>query len=502
MKKILAMILACVMVLSLASCGEKVDIVKTDLSQPITLHWLMPGPGEQPDSQKVWAKFNEELKKIKGFENVSVEIDVIPVADYSQKSFLMQTAGEPIDIIQTYYLDYAQQYRDGSLLDLTDYLTIVPDLKKELPEWIIEMGKVDGAVAIIPNYQKMSAAPWGIAIPATHKQYVDDWDKFVETIQNSRTDDTYYSTLEGYLKNVHAAGEIDKGMSIVSNAKREESLKAPFTYNWDAQKVHHRDFTLDGGMPVSYKWHRKFFEAGYIRKDILSAKQKDVEGVKDGSVLWQLQCWPGYEENVDKNFDIDVEAFRKTESFYIPYKPAAGGMAISSGSKYPDVAMKLIELMNTDKGAELYNLMVYGIEGEHYTVDKLLDDGDKYITPKDYVGEGTSSSTYGLWKWVVGNAENAYVTSNEKETYKKEIFEEMHGNSEVSPLVGFCPDTSSLDTKFSQINAVKSNSGIWEGALDNYEEVYQNYIKDLGYAGVEEITTELQRQVDEFLATK
>ena len=53
MKKFIALVLALTMVLTLASCGKKVDIVETDLSQPITLHWIMPGPGEQPDSQKV-----------------------------------------------------------------------------------------------------------------------------------------------------------------------------------------------------------------------------------------------------------------------------------------------------------------------------------------------------------------------------------------------------------------------------------------------------------------
>ena len=29
--------------------------------------------------------------------------------------------------------------------------------------------------------------------------------------------------------------------------------------------------------------------------------------------------------------------------------------------------MQLIGLMNTEKGKDLYNLLVFGIEGEHYT---------------------------------------------------------------------------------------------------------------------------------------
>ena len=127
-----------------------------------------------------------------------------------------------------------------------------------------------------------------------------------------------------------------------------------------------------------------------------------------------------------------------------------------------------------------------------FNIDEILNHKSDTVFPSD-IPEFSQS------KFSDNSFENS---SKEYPDDSNEIFEEMHGNSEVSPLVGFCPDTSTLDTKFSQINAVKSNSGIWEGALPNYEEVYQNYIKDLGYAGVEEITTELQKQVDEFLATK
>ena len=92
MKKFFSIVLTLVMMFSLASCGEKTDVVETDLSKPVTLNWIMPGPGEQKDSKMVWDKFNEELKKIEGFENVTVNIEVIPMADYAQKIMLMQSS--------------------------------------------------------------------------------------------------------------------------------------------------------------------------------------------------------------------------------------------------------------------------------------------------------------------------------------------------------------------------------------------------------------------------
>lgn len=52
---------------------------------------------------------------------------------------------------------------------------------------------------------------------------------------------------------------------------------------------------------------------------------------------------------------------------YIPYAASASNTAISINSKHPERAMQLIGLMNTEKGKDLYNLLVFGIEGEHYT---------------------------------------------------------------------------------------------------------------------------------------
>jgi ABC-type glycerol-3-phosphate transport system substrate-binding protein len=161
MKKILALVLSVVMMLSFAACGgNDANVVETDLSKPVTLNWIMPGPGIQKDAEMVWAKFNEELKKIEGFENVTVNIEVIPMADYAQKIMLMQTSGEKMDLIQTYQLNYAQEFRNGTIMDMGPYLKkYAKEALEELPQWVVDMGKVDGAQAILPNYQKMVAAP-------------------------------------------------------------------------------------------------------------------------------------------------------------------------------------------------------------------------------------------------------------------------------------------------------------------------------------------------------
>ena len=72
---------------------------------------------------------------------------------------------------------------------------------------------------------------------------------------------------------------------------------------------------------------------------------------------------------------------------YIPYAASASNTAISINSKHPERAMQLIGLMNTEKGKDLYNLLVFGIEGEHYT--KV---NDKEIQPIGYTSQPTSEA--------------------------------------------------------------------------------------------------------------
>ncbi len=513
MKKILALMLVAVMMLSFVACGNNdAGTIETDLSKPVTLNWIMPGPGIQSDAEMVWAKFNEELHKIKGFENVTVKIEVIPFADYTQKIMLMQTSNEKMDLIQTYQLKHEQEYRNGTIQDMTPYLKkYAKDALAEIPEWVIEMGKVDGAQAIFPNYQKMTNAPYHTTIPADLAQYADidamtatfakdEENGFVPTKES-------IALMEDYLSKVEAAGKIGKGYVGGLQARGKEAIVDNFQYYYLNPEIKVFYSYLDEQQLTLWRIKKEFFDKGYVRKDSLSAKAADFNGVKDGNVMWTSQNWTGNFEPYagDKAHDIDVIQIPQMDHFYVGYKPGAGGFAIPVNSEYPDVAAMLINLMNSKKGIDLYNLMVYGIEGVHYTVDKELEGGDKLITPKGYAEEGSSSSAYGLNKWIVGNAKNAYLTSNQKEDFKKVVYEYMNEGEDtiVSPLMGFALDASSIETKLGQVKAVASEFGnpLGSGAVDSEKLIEEMTVK-FQQAGTQDVIDEIQRQVDAFLKTK
>ena len=513
MKKLLALVLALVIMLSFAACGgSDANVTETDLSKPITLNWIMPGPGLQSDSEMVWDKFNEELQKIEGFENVTVNIEVIPMADYKQKIMLMQTSNEKMDLIQTYQLNYVDEFRNGTIIDMAPYLEeYAKETLKELPQWVIDMGKVDGAQAILPNYQKMVAAPYYMTIPADLAQYMDV-DAMVEASvadkeNNYVLSERTISVMEDYLSKVADAGKIGKGFTGGWQTRGIETIVDSFGYYYQDPEFTVNHGNMDEQQLAYWRAKKYFYDQGYVRKDALSAKAVDFNGVIDGNVIWTSQNWTGKLEPFagDKTHDIDVLQIPISDHFFIPYKPAAGGFAIPVTSEYPDVAVKLANLMSTQKGIELYNMMVYGIEGVHYKVDKVYENGDKMITPKDYPEEGNSSSAYGLMKWIVGNAKNAYITSNQPDDFKEIIYEFMNEGelTVVSPLMGFALDATSIETKLSQIKAVGAEFGgpIGSGAADTEKLIAEAFVK-YEQAGVNEVIAEIQSQVDAFVATK
>lgn len=114
-------------------------------------------------------------------------------------------------------------------------------------------------------------------------------------------------------------------------------------------------------------WYNK----GYIRKDVLTADNlsNSIYELKGGDNYLVGQGFMPSEAEIETKKKSNSQAYVQIpfdNSHYIPYAAAATNTAISVNSKNPVRAMKLLKLMNTKEGAELYNLLVYGLEGKHY----------------------------------------------------------------------------------------------------------------------------------------
>lgn len=494
----------------LTGCGGGKD----EQAKGVTLKWITAGQGMQQDSQRVWEVFNEKLQAY--MPGVTVEFEPITFADFAEKWQLSCAAGEEADIVWTgYAFDIPDQIKKGAYMSIGDLLDeYAPDLKNELPQWAWDLGSYNGEIYVMPIMQQFASKSALMAPEALTSEYMD-----IEKVQEENKNgfgvtQEGWDTVEEYLAALKADGKIGKGVyaSYVA-ACRHSTGDGAF---WDSpvtnvfcKQNEDGSFTVvnDCDMPsvkTAYKNLAEWYTKGYIIPDILTVQDMNsYVGKEDGIVLTTSQVLKGEKERKSQQYGMDMEL---VETGSNPYRILSGscktGIAIPQTSQHPKEAIQLIELLNTEKGKELYNLLVYGIEGEHYEFV-----GENRIKTFDYSGSSPkSNSKYGIDKWAVGNTYYAYETEDVPEgwnSYIKEVNEEAASN--VSPIMGFSFDSDPVKVELAQIQAIKSQ---YETVLINgakgadWESYYDEYVSKLNTAGQEKVRLEVEKQLNEWVKAK
>ena len=166
-KRMVALFLAAMMLLSLVACSSQTEAENSapaasaesteppkaaeteapvgevaEEKEPVTLtYYFMNGAGEQQYTTQVEEKLNEILDGIEGYGYIS--IDLVPCGqDYPTDFTLAQTSGAQIDLVSTYFLDMPTMVRNGDFLELSDLLAAYPNVTSEIPDWLVEMGRI------------------------------------------------------------------------------------------------------------------------------------------------------------------------------------------------------------------------------------------------------------------------------------------------------------------------------------------------------------------------
>lgn len=490
-KKALSFLLAAGMI-SMAATGCAGGAKK---QENVTLKYVMAGPGMQANSQEVWAAFNDKLHE--KLPNITVDFEIIPLSEYKQKVMLMMSAREQIDIINNYGLDFATEVSNGSFADMNDLLDKYgKEVRKTLPDWIWDYETVNGKIYGVPSYQMMGQTRCICFVKELADKYLDA-EALRKALDSSKTfSQEVYDILGNYCKTLKDNGINFKTTSIL-NVKGYDGITNSYSvvYGDDACKV--VNTYANDSAKLRYKTAKEWKDKGYIRPDALSATDDEsYYGKPDGTAFWDDIYTPYQEKQLSEKYG--------TEILCIPYdtEPPIGGIALAGGtsimasSKYPEEAMQFINLIQTDK--ELYNFLVFGREGVDY--EKVGEDEIKTT----YDSQGTANDKYGIFKWIVGNAELAYRNQSEDENYHNWAFNEVNSSTNRSKLIGFLPDTAAITDMLTQTDALRTQylQPLNVGAVDNWEQNYEEFVSKLKTAGEDTIISELQKQVDEFLAQK
>ena len=490
-KKLLALALAAVMaVVPLSGCGGNGKSSET-------IKWYIFDNPNNTNAKQVYEELNKKI-----YEKVGADVEFVPIisGNYEAKMQVLNATAEQMDIVfvSNWLNNYYNNVAKNTLLSLDDLLKETPDLYNTIPEYFWEGAKVNGKIYAVPN-QQIAAREARFAIPEQNAKLLDiDVEEFM-----SRTGDykTYLGAADEYLRllnsktNTYAKlGKIwSDGLSIFNMEEVLGSLLPG--------AIRYSD-TEDGTIEIinqyksdEFKYYinlrRQWVEEGLVQPEVEDTRT--LPGLTDENViipaLHRVNVWkPGVEDDILSAEKYMAIPLVKTEGWLTSGGIAATMMGISSTSKNPELALKVLELVNTDK--DIYNLLVYGLEGVNY-----VKTGENRI-------EKTESPVYGLESWAAGNVYNSYLLPTQADDTWEETAK-INDSAKRSPLLGFSPVMDNIKTEVASCSSALSEFlEVLDYGVVDVDTAYNDFINKLDAAGADKIIAEVQAQVDEWVKTK
>lgn len=460
-------------------------------AEPVKLKWYVVGNAPQEDQTSVDQAVTEYLK-----DSLNIELNVVTYdwGTYDQKLQMEIASQAEFDLCLTsnWLNNFYDRVNKNAFLPLDD---LIDQYAKETKEMIPESGwesmKVKNVTYAVPNYQIWAMTSGGFFLKELVDKYepdlsgvktLKDLEPFLEQVKKDNPDmypmDNGQGGILQYLIQAYGYDELAGRHIPGAILLDDQEMKVINQFELPQIKEHFK---------LMREWNKK----GYFIED--AATQTDVGDIKKSGKIgftFSGTMKPGDDANAKSAFgNRDVSPVYFSNSWLTTSGVTAAMTAISQTSKNPEAAMKLINAVNTDK--ELYNLLCFGIKDKHYTLD---DKG--YATPVE-------NCTYnpGL-DWVFGNQFNAYLRPGQEEDVWEQT-QKINDEATPSPACGFAFDATAVQTEIASVTSVVKEYVIMfdTGSID-VDENYDVFLDKLKTAGSEKIIAEVQRQLDEWKASK
>lgn len=496
-KRILSSVLAVVCLIGLFSGCEKKGsgVIKWSIA------------GTKPTAyDAVMAKVNEYVEPELG---VKLEIEYLGSSALQEQTKLRMASGEAIDLVFTsnWLNDYHTLANLGGLYDLTDLIDNIEmkdgttaSLNNVIDSYYMEGAKIKGKIYGIPNIQ-VASNPGCLVMekPIADESGVNmaGLQETALKVKDAETSKVYMDMLSGELAKVKAkrpdlttinptsfntvATENIYETLVGGIALRRDGISDKLVILADTPEYQYGIDTLN-----------KWYNAGYIRNDIASkgAAMASIDEERLHAVTWNT--WkPGQDvyfkaqrENTEPVYSFISQPYVKSTA------PLSTMISVGATTNYPEECVKLIYMLNSNK--DMFNALNFGIEGENYNVNA---DGTVTEIPD-------SGWNLGKNAWKMGNQFNSFVMEGQPLDVWEQT-KKMNDDAPKSPAIGFVPDTTKITTELANITNVEAeyNARINFGTTPR-SEYWEEYRSKLETAGIQKVLDELQKQYDEFLASK
>lgn len=490
-----------------------------DLAPAALKVWLV-GTGKQKDSDIVWKNFNETLKKY--LPSTTADFTAFTFDEYATKWSTAMAAGEVVDLAWFGWVqDYKKEVSMGSLTPLNKLVdTYCADAVNEFGKKQLDLYRyTDKELYVFPCWQGMVEVEPYISF---QKDTVDlmgaGWLKNLEnmmlntsTSKDVKTKTAVFDELTKYYEACKKANMLRGGAQPTTLGQYSLAGSYRIGFGGDvggAIAVGDDTFKLvpyytNELAKLNWSYTAKWFSEGYIRADVASVKSLTTfipKDQKNSTLTYLGGTYTAEGKRGDwltsvNGFDI-VSA--KVFNFDWINANTATCWCIPRTTKNPERAAMLLNLLNSKKGSELYQTLVYGIKDVHYT---LNSDG----TAKTLGGSGnpTGDWAYGQVKWVMGNIMNSLVTQSDT-VGTNDYTKSLENKAKINPLSGFSFDRSECEALYASLKAIWDEyypmfSRGYLGA-DKFEAKYQEFQQKLEKAGIKTYIEKVQVQIDQYVA--
>lgn len=470
--KIITIALSVLMAVSVTSgCSE-------NKKESITLKWYFPGNPSTIDNNKVYSLASSKIKDKLGFN-----VDFIPfeLGSYSEKMKMIISSGEEFDICWTSptFNDYSLNVANEAFIEFDELLKTTPQLKSLLKENIWDATRKNGKIYGVPTQQIMARS---LAV-ITPQQYYDQYGDLLDKATNFEELGDYLAACTKAKPNYSHLNIMWSDMLLSYEMEEIIGQKLPGAVYLTSDKNNIKVFNQ-----YETEWFEKIMKTraewtknGYTMNALPSTQS--VQKTMDKAPIIFNTYKPGLESEV--NSEWDIKAVQISPAYLTTSGVAATINAISSTSNHPNEAIKLLEFLNIDKS--INNLLVYGIENEHYV---KLDDNTIKIT---------NSENFANFNWVLGNTFNLFV----KEGVSADVWDktkEINDNAIASCLLGFSPDITPIALEATNCKSVITEYyDTLEAGIGDTDKLIKEMRAKLKIAGVDKIIEELQKQVDDWV---
>ncbi|WP_042196541.1 ABC transporter substrate-binding protein [Paenibacillus camerounensis] len=468
-----------------------------DTSKEVKLKMIFVGP-KPVDYDSVFAEINKVLKeKI----NATIDGEFLDWSDWAQKYPLKLAANEDFDLIYSAnWAGYNDQSLKGGFLELTDELLnkYMPETMKVMPQVSWDQAKVNGKLYMVPQNRGESVEKLILYREDLRKKYnlpeinsPESYATYLKTIAQNEKGVAPFTPETGDWK-YH---NLDRVLLKQQNEWNMFDLDLPFAFKLDdpTGKVFNVYETPEFKDLLVY--YKDLADNNAWSKNVLNSKndhQADFKAGKTASIthnngtLGALMALMRQENSPYEVALADINQGKK-KSIAISTQ---NGTSIHATSKNVERSLMMIDLMQNDK--QLHDLIMYGINGVHY----------EPVGDNKYKALEKNPNYTGFSNWNFNSPLN-----RDNEAFPQEASDLVNSwESSVYhyDLETFVFDNSKVKTEIANVGNVMLRYAIplEYGVIEDIDKGLAELNKQLQSAGLEKIQTELQAQIDAFLANK